>query len=538
MSLDNDICREDLTENILRLQEDIMDEGAFNLIYEKTFRMAHYYISQHVKDKSEIDDVLQEVYIKMYTKVKDVKDQKAFYGWFMKLVHSTTIDYLRKKINKTDVPIDAIRDEEMVLVFSDRLNFPESHLDYMEQKNEIAGIVEQMPEKQKNVIMLMYFYDFKVMEIVDILGESEITIRKRVFDAKVTLRKKLKEKGIKFKGKSYGIFSKMFMVNKDNIHRLNFDGIFNINLDFVHMLTIDKFYFYFFQASSNYLYLSLAVATNVVTVAPEMALNYESLKAPILVNEQSYEEDVLDNNYIISNQDEKRTFNLDEKNTHLKESYFTLDFDKIPLATAEFYETDELVDYGYIENVDEQQLEKIDLEALEDEVLVELEDEVIENNDIISSITINYEVGHHVSKEKFIYDIYILSAKRINVDTAEIEGFEDINFHNKGVTTVVIKDDKQEFLANIYINEKNYPAFFINDIKLTYQVGKTISKEQILKDSGTVLESEDYFINFENYEEIDFEKVGNYFLYIHCSDNKGTEYPRKVIVISIKNIQH
>lgn len=122
------------------------------------------YINSKVKNKCDTEDILQDIFIKIYKNIDKIYEQSKLKSWIYKITKNTIIDYYRKK---KDVAVD-IKDLEKSLE-------EDNNLDNMNE--EISKCLEKMifelPKKYQEVIEL---YDVKGMKHKEISEKLHVTI--------------------------------------------------------------------------------------------------------------------------------------------------------------------------------------------------------------------------------------------------------------------------------------------------------------------------------------------------------------------------
>ena len=73
------------------------DERGYGFLYETTYKSKYYLALQYVKNEETARDVLQEAYIRAFTKLDMLAEPEAFPGWLGKIVANTAKNVLVKK---------------------------------------------------------------------------------------------------------------------------------------------------------------------------------------------------------------------------------------------------------------------------------------------------------------------------------------------------------------------------------------------------------------------------------------------------------
>jgi RNA polymerase sigma-70 factor (ECF subfamily) len=156
------------------------------------------YTSIHflVKDKYLAEDIFQDVFIRVIDTLRGGRytDEGKFLPWAMRIAHNLCVDHFRK-VKRTPV-IKTGEDQDIFEV----LNFTEeSAEDKMMKKqshNRVKDMLDQLPEDQREVIILRHYADMSFKEIATITGCSINTALGRMRYGLINLRKMMIHKQI------------------------------------------------------------------------------------------------------------------------------------------------------------------------------------------------------------------------------------------------------------------------------------------------------------------------------------------------------
>jgi len=149
-----------------------------------------------VKDKYLAEDIFQDLFIKIIETLRSgkYKDENKFAQWAIRIGHNLCVDHFRKIRNK---PVIKTSDGSDIF---DVLNFAESSAEEkiikQQSSKRIMQLVCQLPEDQREIIMLRHFAELKFREISKILDCSVNTALGRMRYALLNLRKLIEEKQI------------------------------------------------------------------------------------------------------------------------------------------------------------------------------------------------------------------------------------------------------------------------------------------------------------------------------------------------------
>jgi RNA polymerase sigma-70 factor (ECF subfamily) len=162
------------------------DEKAFSVLYSNYSRALLGVVKKVIADETIAEDVLQEVFIKIWNNRASYDASKGrLYTWMLNIARNSSIDYLRSKQNRFDEKIQ--RGENSVHEFN-RSNNTQQNTDAI----GIKSIVSQLKDDHKVLIDLAYFEGYTQEEIAKELDIPLGTVKTRVRSALIALRKIIK----------------------------------------------------------------------------------------------------------------------------------------------------------------------------------------------------------------------------------------------------------------------------------------------------------------------------------------------------------
>ena len=130
------------------------------------------------------EDVLQDGFITLFTRLQDYKGEGSFEGWARKIFVNTALMSLRKKdALKMSEELEAVRG------IKDELPSQNQNIGY----KELIKLVMQLPPGFRTVFNMYAIEGYSHKEISDMLGISETTSRTQLSRARVWLQNKIKE---------------------------------------------------------------------------------------------------------------------------------------------------------------------------------------------------------------------------------------------------------------------------------------------------------------------------------------------------------
>ena len=146
---------------------------------------------KYARRESEIEDIVQEVFIKAYQKLHTFRAEAPFEHWLMRLAVRTCYDFLRSHQKNRESHFSEISDEEST--FLDRyVSDPNpTRDDAAAARTLIHKVLEQLSPPARMVITLQEIEGKSVKEIAALTGWSVSLVKVRAFRARKEMRKLL-----------------------------------------------------------------------------------------------------------------------------------------------------------------------------------------------------------------------------------------------------------------------------------------------------------------------------------------------------------
>ena len=139
---------------------------------------------RYIGDREAAEDILQEGFIKLFSRLRDFKGDGAFEGWARKIFVNTALMSLRKKdALKMSEELDAVRG------MKDDLPTQNQNLGY----KELMKLVMELPPGFRTVFNMYAIEGYSHKEISEMLGLTETTSRTQLSRARIWLQNKIKE---------------------------------------------------------------------------------------------------------------------------------------------------------------------------------------------------------------------------------------------------------------------------------------------------------------------------------------------------------
>jgi RNA polymerase sigma-70 factor (ECF subfamily) len=161
-----------------RIEAAQKDPRRFADLYEEHFARVYAYIVRRVRDRSEAQDLVSEVFQQALANLHRFEWRGTpFAAWLYRIAANAVADHFRRTSRQTSVPPgeDMARDE----------------LEAVEQRASLFRQVDRLPTDQRRVIVMRFAEEKSIREIAKDLGRSEGAIKQLQWRGLQTLRKRL-----------------------------------------------------------------------------------------------------------------------------------------------------------------------------------------------------------------------------------------------------------------------------------------------------------------------------------------------------------
>lgn len=189
---------ESMTDEQLALAYIDGNNRAFNELLSRSQDKIFTYIMYMVKDEDLANDLFQETFLKVITKMQNGQyaDSGKFIWWVTRIAHNVIIDYYRAQ--KSSKIIESGKDNDLSNLNSTSVldGSRESELANEQVLQDVRRLMKALPETQHEVVFMRYYQELSFKEIAEQTNVSINTSLGRMRYALMNLRKLTKEYGV------------------------------------------------------------------------------------------------------------------------------------------------------------------------------------------------------------------------------------------------------------------------------------------------------------------------------------------------------
>jgi len=157
---------------------------AFGVLIERYEAKLKRYARKFLTYQEDIEDLVQDVFIKAYTNIQSFDPAQRFSPWIYRIAHNTFVNELKRKQRGGFALFDA----DTILPQLPAKETADSSTLTAELQNELDSLLHELPAKYREVLVLYYIEELSYQEMSDIMQIPLSTVGARVSRGRAKLR--------------------------------------------------------------------------------------------------------------------------------------------------------------------------------------------------------------------------------------------------------------------------------------------------------------------------------------------------------------
>ena len=141
-------------------------DAAFKELVDCYKERLYWHIRYVLKNHEDTDDVLQNVFIKVYKNIHKFKGESKLFSWMYRIASNESITFLNKKAKKLKISNEEVQDFILDNLESD------VYFEGDEIQLKLQKAIATLPEKQRQVFNMKYFQELKYKDMSEIMETS------------------------------------------------------------------------------------------------------------------------------------------------------------------------------------------------------------------------------------------------------------------------------------------------------------------------------------------------------------------------------
>jgi RNA polymerase sigma factor (sigma-70 family) len=155
------------TELLIQFRDPVTKERAYTSIIKKYQEKLYWHIRRMVVDHDDANDVLQNVFIRVWKGLENFREDSQLYTWLYRIATNECLTFLEQQKKRTTVSLSDVETGLTDKIKADE-NFDANKLEWKLQLG-----IQQLPEKQRIVFQLRYYDEMPYEEMSRVLDTSE-----------------------------------------------------------------------------------------------------------------------------------------------------------------------------------------------------------------------------------------------------------------------------------------------------------------------------------------------------------------------------
>ncbi len=176
-------------DSILLEKVEAGDRGAFDALVHKYQREIYFLALRFVKNPEDAEEITQQAFAKAFEKLSGFRGDASFKTWLYQVAMNQSRSFLRKRR-----PVLELNEEVAQKPAPEES--PLGRFIKSEAALEAVELIEELPEKQRNVVTLRILHELSYREIGKIVDCTEQTAKVNFHYGIENLRKKMKKNGL------------------------------------------------------------------------------------------------------------------------------------------------------------------------------------------------------------------------------------------------------------------------------------------------------------------------------------------------------
>jgi RNA polymerase sigma-70 factor, ECF subfamily len=158
------------------------DRKAFAGLYERYKSAIYGYCMKMLADHAAAEDAAHETFIKMYSNAGQIKDRSSFRSWLFRIARNEVLMHVRRNKTNGTADADSVWCEET----------PHEIMISLETSQIVSSILQKMKSEYREVFLLREYEQLSYSQIAVIMGDTESSVKSRLFKARQALINKLR----------------------------------------------------------------------------------------------------------------------------------------------------------------------------------------------------------------------------------------------------------------------------------------------------------------------------------------------------------
>lgn len=158
-------------------------------IYDQYYQRVRKFILHTVRNEWAADDLVQETFLRINNNLGNLKDDNKLQAWVFRIAANICRDHFRRQGKDANLGLEEISENTAL----PRLPTSQKKVEQGQMRSCVFGLVNQLPQSLREVIILSDISEFSQREIAEIMGITVDNVKIRLHRARKKLKALLEE---------------------------------------------------------------------------------------------------------------------------------------------------------------------------------------------------------------------------------------------------------------------------------------------------------------------------------------------------------
>ncbi len=168
------------------------EPGAFDTLVSRHHRGIYNMVYRMLGNAEDASDVTQETFLRAYTRLETFKPGHSFLAWVRRIASNLAIDHLRRR-GTPELSLDQRLENGGQIADDSPAASPAERLEMAESSQRVLAAVQELPPKQRAVLVLRHVEGLKLQEIAKTLRMPIGTVKTMLFRGRTAVREMVGE---------------------------------------------------------------------------------------------------------------------------------------------------------------------------------------------------------------------------------------------------------------------------------------------------------------------------------------------------------
>ena len=168
------------------------DEPAFAEIVRRYSPRVFQFASRFFRERSQVEDAAQEVFLKAFTQLKSYEGRGSFEGWLTRITTNTCLNIIRSAKRRPELTVSDLTEDETAWLENTKASVLREQQPSVENRVVAADLADKvldtLSSDDRMVLTMIEGEDATIKEVADATGWSESNVKVKAFRARKRLR--------------------------------------------------------------------------------------------------------------------------------------------------------------------------------------------------------------------------------------------------------------------------------------------------------------------------------------------------------------